>query len=227
MQISISGGACIAGSSYITLESDSPIKLPEMDGLFNPVPARLGRFDDFTKLGFAVIGLALQDGGHFRLPKTNSIGLIISTHYGIMQTDLKYYSTTLELNGLLSSPNLFSYTLPVTVIGECANYFHLTGPTFCIGDDDRSGIKALETSMLLLRGGGAKRFIAACIECPLDLKDFQPKRVGAAAVVLDCEALTGIRPNEVRKGETAINIETVSSLYDFFRRDFAAIENTS
>lgn len=187
MQISIAGGAWIIGSSYGTFYSDASKKLPEIDQLFPRVPARLGRFDDFTKLGFAAVGLALQEAGWIDFEKSNDTGLIISTKYGVMRTDLSYYETTIAEGSLLSSPNLFSYTLPVTVIGECAVFFHLTGPTFCIGDDARSGLKALETAAFLLQSKNVHRMIAAWIETPPDLGDSRPERSGSAAVVLEME----------------------------------------
>src|SRR5580765_4490247 len=126
MHISFAGGAWILGSSYGTLSSNAPKDLPEIHKLLPRVPARFGRFDDFTKLGLAAVGLALEEAGWTDSTKSEGTGLIISTQFGVMQTDLNYYSTTIEQDALLSSPNLFSYTLPVTLVGECAILFHLT-----------------------------------------------------------------------------------------------------
>jgi 3-oxoacyl-(acyl-carrier-protein) synthase len=213
MRISFTGGAWISGSSYGTLQSGAPQELPEIGTLFPRVPARLGRFDDFTKFGFTAIGLALREAGCTPQKETQTVGLIISTEYGVMQTDLSYYATTIEQDGLLSSPNLFSYTLPVTVIGECAGFFHLTGPTFCIDDDGRCGVNAVEAAMLLLHGKQADRMIAAWIESPPDLPDSRMKRSGAAAVVL--------QPNDVDDSMTSQqvamrDIKTVDSLFSLF-----------
>src|SRR5438309_6743546 len=112
MDVSIAGGACILGSYYGTLRSTDPQNLPAIEKLFPRVPPRLGRFDQFTRLGFAAVGLALQEAGWTENAPRDETGLIISTEYGVMATDLNYYATTIEQDGLLSSPNLFSYTLP-------------------------------------------------------------------------------------------------------------------
>jgi len=220
MQICITGGAWIIGSAYSTLHSGALQKLPEIDTLFPHLPARFGRFDDFTKLGFAAIGLALNESGWANLTQPEDTGLIISTQYGVMQTDFSYYATTIEQDALLSSPNLFSYTLPVTVIGECASFFHLTGPTFCIGDDGRSGMQALEIALLLLQQRQTQRMIAAWIEAPPELGNSEPKRAGAAAVVLEQKAhdtACGKRTIQgIAKDGIVSNGETVTSLFAFF-----------
>jgi hypothetical protein len=150
------------------------------------------------------------DGTHQKEART--AGLIISTEYGVMQTDLSYYATTIEQDGLLSSPNLFSYTLPVTVIGECAGFFHLTGLAFCVGDDGRCGVKAVETAMLLLHGKQADRMIAAWIESPPSLPDSRIKRSGAAAVVLELNAVDDSMTRQIAMRD----IKTIDSLFSLF-----------
>jgi 3-oxoacyl-(acyl-carrier-protein) synthase len=215
MQFSFTGGAWIIGSSYGTFSSGVPQKLPAIDQLFPRVPARLGRFDDFTKFGFAAVGLALQEAGWTDFAKSDDTGLIISTEYGVMRTDLSYYATTIPEGSLLSSPNLFSYTLPVTVIGECAVFFHLTGPTFCIGDDGKSGIKALETAAFLLQSRQTHRMIAAWIETPPDLGDSQPNRPGAAAVVLEPKPQDPTHENRRTYG-TVSDLASLPSLFALF-----------
>lgn len=219
MQISITGGAWIIGSSYGVFHSDAPQKLPEIGQLFPRVPARFGRFDDFTKFGFTAVGLALQEAGWTDSTKSYDTGLIISTQYGVMRTDLTYYATTIDQDALLSSPNLFSYTLPVTVIGECAVFFHLTGPTFCVDDDGRGGMKALETALILLQGKQVNRMIAAWIETPPDQADSRPTQVGTA-VVLESKTQSAMHGNKtiqgIVKGGIFFDGEPVTSLLGFF-----------
>lgn len=218
MKIILSGGAWILGSSCGRLGSNSPEKLPEIHQLFSRAPARFGRFDDFTRIGFTAVCIALREAGWTQADASDRTGLIISTRYGVLQTDLQYYATTIEQDALLSSPNLFSYTLPVAIIGECAAFFHLTGPTFCMGDDGRCGMKALETALFLLRAGKAQRMIAAWIEAAPDLA--QTKQAGAAAVVLDLasdgvaqqeETLQGMRNRVVTSDD-----KNASSLFRIF-----------
>ena len=218
MRVNFAGGAWIIGSSCGMLRSEPPEKLPEIDQLFPRIPARLGRFDDFTRLGFAVVGLALREAGWTPITQSDSTGLIVSTQYGVLQTDLDYYATTIEQDALLSSPNLFSYTLPVAIIGECAGFFNIKGPAFCIGDDGSSGMKALETALLMLHGGHAQRMIAAWIEAPPEFA--QPKQAFAAAVVLglgrDGMAQEEKTLQEILKRSAPSRGEHASSLFEIF-----------
>lgn len=216
MQISFTGGAWIIGSSYGVFHSNAAQKLPEIDQLFPRVPARFGRFDDFTKFGFTAVGLALQESGWTDSAKSYDTGLIISTQYGVMRTDLTYYATTIDQDALLSSPNLFSYTLPVSVIGECAVFFHLTGPAFCIGDDGRGGMSALEIALILLQGKQVPRMIAAWIETPPDQGDAPPTGV-SCAVVLESSAISGNKTIQgMVNGGIFFDGEPVTSLLSFF-----------
>jgi hypothetical protein len=219
MQASFVGGAWIIGSSYGVFRSDASQKLPEIDKLFLRIPTRFGRFDDFTKFGFIAVGLALQDAGWTDSTISYDTGLIISTQFDVMQTDLTYYATTIDQNALLSSPNLFSYTLPVAVIGECAVFFHLTGPTFCIGDDGRGGMRALETALILLQGKQVHRMIVAWIETPPDQLDSTPEHV-SCAIVLESKNQSETHRNKtvegIVNGGVFFDGKPVTSLFGFF-----------
>jgi hypothetical protein len=139
-------------------------------------------------MGLTTVALALKDAGWLETPPVDSVGLIISSVLEVLQTDIVYYRTTLEQAGLLSSPNLFSYTLPVAVLGECASNFGLTGPTFVLGDDGNAGRNALEEALSLMAAGEAVKMIAGWIDSPPQAEDLlnEPEPLsGAVFVTLD------------------------------------------
>jgi 3-oxoacyl-(acyl-carrier-protein) synthase len=214
--ISLAAGAWIIGSFYGTLHSHGARELPSIEDLFLKVPARTGRFDLFTRLVFAAVGLTLQEAAEINSPLPDKAGLIISTHHGVMQTDLDYYATTIEQDGLLASPNLFSYTLPVAVIGECASFFHLTGPTFTIGSDDRQGLNAPEMGLLLLQARQAQSIIAVWVEAPPEMDQAQMKP-SAAAVLLKRSSAVGIYEESVEKIMKDKNVQSLFSLFPLLR----------
>ncbi len=138
--LKVLGGSWINHSGFAQLnDADSfeyqpgDPEMPPARGLFNPPLARYGRFDRYTKTGLAAMALALKDAGLDTYEDKRNIGVILSTKWESFATDLKYYETTLSDGGIASSPNLFSYTLPNVVIGECAAYYKLMGPTFTVG----------------------------------------------------------------------------------------------
>ncbi len=167
MKLYIKGGCRISSAGRETLREKTipefppgqPKKIPVKE--FYPKPLRhYGRFDDYTRLGFAAIGLALKDAGIPRDDTPKPVGAVIFTRSGSLANDLDFYRTTLEDDGALASPNLFSYTLPGTVLGECAVHFGLAGPTFCIGgkaDPVRIASKMIES-------GEAETMIAGYLE---------------------------------------------------------------
>lgn len=173
MDIYITGGAWISADGYgrmsegknVSLSPGPPVMPPGKE-VFSRPHQRYGRFDTFTKLGCAAVALTLQDAGMKEEEQAGGTGMVVSTLYEVMETDKAYYQTTLEQGGILSSPNLFSYTLPVIVLGECAVLFHLTGPTFCVGDSGGKGINALQSAAGMISSGKAERMIAGWIDAP-------------------------------------------------------------
>ncbi len=149
-RVKVLGGSWINQSGFAQLnEADSfeyqsgePV-MPPARGLFNPPLARYGRFDRYTKTGLAAMALALKDAGLDTYEDKRNIGVVLSTKWESFATDLKYYETTLEDGGIASSPNLFSYTLPNVVIGECAAYYKLAGPTFTVNDSMQPALDVL------------------------------------------------------------------------------------
>ncbi len=140
VNLKILGGSWINASGFAQLNQATSFEyqpgepvLPPARGLFNPPLTRYGRFDRYTKTGIAAMALALKDAGLETYEDKRNIGVVLSTKWESFETDLTYYETTLADGGIASSPNLFSYTLPNVVIGECAAYYKLMGPTFTVG----------------------------------------------------------------------------------------------
>jgi hypothetical protein len=180
----------------VTISPGKPA-LPELSGILNRPVARYGRFDAFTRMGLITVALALKDAGWLETPPADPVGMVVSSVFEVLQTDFVYYRTTLEQSGLLSSPNLFSYTLPVAVLGECASNFNLTGPTFVLGDDGNAGRNALEEALSLMRAGEAVKMIAGWIDSPpqaADLLNEPEPPSGAVFVALDAIPQAG-RPS--------------------------------
>lgn len=86
-----------------------------------------GRMDQFSRLGLAGIALALRDAGLEQWQEKRNIGILAETVSGCLYTDIDYFTTVLEGEGLFASPQLFAYTLPNTFLGEAALRFGLTG----------------------------------------------------------------------------------------------------
>lgn len=198
MDIRITGGAWITPHGYgVMSEEKSPVLgagtpvLPPDSGLFPRPHPRIGRFDKFTRLGCLAIALALKDAGIREGEASEPIGMVVSSLYEVIETDMAYYKTTLEQGGVLSSPNLFSYTLPVIVLGECAVLFNLTGPTFCVGEGSGTGISALQNAASIIAAGKTKRMLAGWIDSPPANMAVTGGRPSAGAVFVILDATPG------------------------------------
>lgn len=230
MDIWVTGGAwvtpggygCMGEGKVPVLSPGSPV-MPSDIGLFPRPVQRYGRFDMYTRLGCAAVALTLKDAGFREGEVSEPIGMVVSTSYEVMETDIAYYQTTLEQGGALSSPNLFSYTLPVTVLGECAILFRLTGPTFCVGDSDEPGIRAMQNAASMIVSGKTTRMLAGWIDSlPANVAATGDQLLtGAIFVMLDA------RPDNVLFSRTKIvydkgslllnNGREISSLTDLFK----------
>ncbi|MBM3297742.1 MAG: hypothetical protein FJY83_09110, partial [Candidatus Aminicenantes bacterium] len=112
---------------------------PDLAISLEKIFSRFSRFDRYTRWGCAAVRLALGEAGHDAGRRRRNMGFLLSGQYGSFITDLAYYATTGD-GGQFASPQLFSYTLPNVVIGECSQPFGLTGPTYCLdGRGPRGG----------------------------------------------------------------------------------------
>lgn len=191
----ISGGCWISGAEWGFLNraprpfhiSNEPPRLPDSSepGL-EKAPARWGRFDAFARLGFSAVALALVDADR-KAAAGEPTGLVIASATETLANDVAFFATTIEQNGLLASPRLFSYTLPTTLIGECAIHFSLRGPTCAVGNrNDARGMDGLRVGLAALAAGDASRMICAWVEAAADPFIHQaPGVLGAACIVID------------------------------------------
>jgi len=162
------GGFGKAGDGPVPPFTNDPPAPPPARDLFDPALPRYGRFDAYTKLGCAAVALALADAGLSACGEKRPIGIVNASRADCFDTDLAYHQTTLEQGGALASPNLFSYTQPGIVLGECAVHFGLAGPTICVGQEPQTGlgIAALDTALRFLAAGKAEAMLAGWIEAP-------------------------------------------------------------
>jgi 3-oxoacyl-[acyl-carrier-protein] synthase II len=174
----------------IALFAGAPV-LPPAQEIFSRRVPRYGRFDAYTKLGCACIALALQDAGLADVEADRPVGIVSSSRFECFEADAAYYQTAIEEGGALASPNLFSYTVPGVMAGECAVHFHLTGPTFCVGEQGGRGMAALRCAMNMLENGMAEAMVAGWLDAPLaeTAQDRAKGKIedicGAAFVVLE------------------------------------------
>ena len=121
--------------------------------------------DKYSRLGLAAIAFALKDAGLDKWEKKRGIGMIASTVYGCLHTDIDYFNTTIPNGGLMASPNLFAYTLPSCFLGEAAIYFGLTGEGFVVNDPSDARLLSLQIALEILACGEAEKMV--CGVCDL------------------------------------------------------------
>jgi len=172
MVLNVIGGGWVTVVSYGRMtDGTSPVLaagdpvIPPVESIYAQPPVRYRRFDDYSRIGCAAIALALIDAGLDRAENPRPIGIIAATRYGCFDTDLAYYATAKEDQGVFASPNLFSFTLPGIVLGEAAIHFRLTGPTFTVGDIvGQRGGTALGVAGDLLSSGASQTLVAGWLD---------------------------------------------------------------
>ena len=174
MDIWVTGGGWVTEKGYGQLSdkknillSNGPAVIVPTEVIFEQPHKRYGRFDDFTRMGITAVSLSLQDSKLISTNKKANMGMIASTYNDVMKTDIEYYNTAKSDGGTLSSPNLFSYTLPVIVLGECSTQFHFMGPTLCVGDSTKIGLNALLQASSMIRSGKCESMLAGWIDSPM------------------------------------------------------------
>jgi len=127
---------------------------------------RFRRIDKFSRLGLTAIALTLKDAGLDEWTEKRNIGIIASTVYGCLSTDIDYFETVIPQEGLLASPKLFAYTLPNCFIGEASIHFGLTGASFVVNEQHYSGIVCLQIALDSIACGDLHKIV--CGVCDLD-----------------------------------------------------------
>jgi len=163
----------ITGTGWITAggsgkgRGDNPFNftkgvLPEIKGnMFPENPAfRKGRLDRFSMLGLEAITFALHDAGLYEFNKKQNTGIIASTIYGCLTTDLEYNETVNPENGGLPDPNIFTHTLPNIYLGYAAMLYNLTGPNYILYEKTNSGLSAIDATMECIIQGECDAMLA-------------------------------------------------------------------
>ena len=185
---------------------DAP--LPEIT--HNAIPdirgyPRFGRMDPYSKLGLVAIASALKDADLDKWTEKRPIGLISSTLYGCLQTDMAFFETVIPQKGRLASPNLFTYTLPNSFLGDAAILFGLTGASFVINEQTLSGLDALRMALDCILLEENERIVAGVCDlgCPPFLFGSMGVHPGALFFVIE-------RSSKIRRigyGELSTNTE--------------------
>lgn len=171
--------AAVLGIGWVTAagpgqgRSAAPFDLPpgslpalRRQDLFAEPDLRFGRLDVFSRLGLAGIVLALRDAGLETWQEKRPFGLLASSRYGCLTTDLAYFATVLPAGGGLPSPQLFAYTLPNSFLGEAAIRCGLTGPACVLSPAGDHGTAVLTMAIEMLHWGEAPVMIAGCCDQP-------------------------------------------------------------
>jgi 3-oxoacyl-[acyl-carrier-protein] synthase II len=152
----------------------------------DPYPA-FRRLDEYSRLGLAAIAFALKDAKLDGWVQKRNIGIIASTAYGCLQTDMDYYDSVLRQQGNAASPTLFSYTLPNSFLGEAAIRFGLTGISFVISEQRPCGLSGLQLALNHLAADAAEKILCGGCDlgCPPSLREGAEVARGALFFVVE------------------------------------------
>ncbi|MCP4576714.1 MAG: hypothetical protein GY846_10575 [Deltaproteobacteria bacterium] len=185
------------GRKNTSFQMDSG-ELPSISrkAVFKSLYPRFSRMDEFSKLGVSAIGLALQDAGLDGKISKRGAGIVVTTLYGCLHTDLDYFETVTPENGSFASPALFSYTLPNCFLGEAASRFGLTGPGYVVS---RQGGSDLSSTRAVLEDMDSDDFESALagicdLGCPPDFPMDVKMIPGAAFVMVEKNPDVGLKP---------------------------------
>ena len=142
-------------------------KINPSDMFKKPYP-NFRRMDKYSRLGLTATALALIDADLSEWTRERNIGIIASTVYGCLETDVDYYKTVIPDRGFNASPALFSYTLANSYLGEAAIRFGLTGTNYVITEQHPTGLAGLQTALdHISRGDVGKSLAGICdVGCP-------------------------------------------------------------
>ena len=145
-------------------------KLPEINpaDMFKKPYPNFRRMDVYSSLGLTATALALIDAGLSEWTRERDIGIIASTYYGCLGTDVDYYKTVIPEKGAQASPALFSYTLANGFLGEAAIRFGLTGINYVVTEQRPTGLAGLQTALDQIASGAVEKILGGdCdVGCP-------------------------------------------------------------
>lgn len=157
----ITASGCGTGNNHYPFDFSNGV-LADIFGKDFPVNPgfRKGRLDRFSLVGLQTITNALYDAGLYEWNNKREIGIIASTVYGCLKTDLNYNDSVISENGTLPDPNLFTHTLPNIFLGYAAILFGLTGPNYIYYEKTNDGFSALLSAMECILLGESKTMLA-------------------------------------------------------------------
>jgi len=168
-----------------------PVPEIQPESVFSKPFPYFRRMDAYSKLGLVAIAFALKDADLDGWTEKRNIGIIVSTEYGCLHTDLDYFDTVTAQNGIGASPALFSYTLPSTFLGEAAIRFGLTGTTFAINATGSFGRTCLELALESIAAGEADKMLCGVCNLNAPLPAGLNRRLPPGAVFLLLEKHPG------------------------------------
>ena len=164
-------------------------QLPEINpsDMFKKPYPNFRRMDEYSRLGLTAIAFALIDAGLSEWTRERNIGIIASTVYGCLGTDVDYYKTVIPDRGAHASPALFSYTLANSFLGEAAIRFGLTGTNYVITEQHPTGLAGLQAALDHITRGDVEKILSGIsdVGCPEIFGE--PGKVPPGAVFLMLE----------------------------------------
>ncbi len=145
-------------------------QLPEITDtdVFDEPYLYLRRMDQYSRMGMAAIAFALKDADLAQWTQKRNIGIIASTLYGCLGTDVDYYDTVMAQKGLGASPSLFAYTLHSSFLGEASIRFGLTGTSFIITEQHPLGRVSIQMALEHITSGEQQKILCGICDlgCP-------------------------------------------------------------
>ena len=145
-------------------------ELPEINpaDMFKKPYPNFRRMDEYSRLGLAATALALIDADLSEWTRERDIGIIASTSYGCLGTDVDYYQTVIPDGGAQASPALFSYTLANGFLGEAAIRFGLIGINYVVTEQHPTGLAGLQTALDHISRGVVEKILGGVCDvgCP-------------------------------------------------------------
>lgn len=219
--ITTDGLGCAKDHDTFTM-ANGPLPAITPPAIFKRPYPPFRRMDEYSKLGLGAIALALKDACLDEWEHKRNIGIIASTEYGCLSTDMDYFDTVRIRNGAGASPALFSYTLSSIFLGEAAIAFGLTGTTFTINEKAPLGLTGLELALDSISRKEANKMLSGVCNhyCPTGLEKVCKVPAGALFFVIETIAAKGSSYGKIGlnpKGHVEFNKETVTDLSELAR----------
>jgi 3-oxoacyl-[acyl-carrier-protein] synthase II len=166
-------------------------QLPEINpaDMFKKPYPNFRRMDAYSRLGLTATALALKDAGLSEWNRERDIGMVASTFYGCLGTDVDYYKTVIPDRGAQASPALFSYTLANGYLGEAAIRFGLTGINYVITEQRPTGLAGLQTALDHINLGAIDKILGGVCDAGCPQIFGEPAQVLPGAVFFMLERL--------------------------------------